>query len=471
MKTPSQFVEQYQGRNIDIDGVYGTQCVDGFKAFLLWAGIPIRPTPNNWAEGYWTCLDGNGKPVQSLIDWESKYFDRIEPHQVKNGDWCIWLKNSSCQLSHISMYYDGKYFGERQIVNDPSFSLVNLQADYAGALRWKGWNMLTLKDGYQELKYNGQSILVYLQSDEKIGMLSAGTNGHTVAPIELIDDDRIHYCKTNASYFQMSQNADDPYGTVYGVVQSFNYSQEPKQGKFLVYALKNDNSVVMCSDVDYWLTKADVQFAVSPAAVMLKDGIDAEMLSPAIDPSKITQANTQTLLMRMDNGKFALVCVIGKLNLYDCRAWAKSYGASDLIALDGGGSTQMHSAERLYSTGRAIPNVLTLYKDKTYSETISDDSSTIPGEDEYIIIDDEIPVEMPVSDYLFKMSDRTYDALRFFVNIMPLIVVLYCSLADTWGLPFSKEIVATISAVTVFINSILNQSSIGYQKGKADEHK
>ena len=470
MKTPKEFVDQYTGRNIDIDGVYGTQCVDGFKAFLLWAGIPIRPTPNNWAEGYWTCLDGNGKPVQSLIDWENKYFDQIEPSKVRNGDWCIWLKGSSCELSHISMYYNGKYFGERQIVNDPSFSLVNLQADFAGALRWKGWNMITLKDGYQELKYNGQSILVYLQSDEKIGMLSAGTNGHTTAPIELIDDDRVHYCKTNASYFQMSQTADDPYGTVYGVVQSFNYSQEPKQGKFLVYALKNDGSVVMCNDVDYWLTKADVQFAVSPAVVMLKDGMDTELLSPAIGSDKITNANTQTLLVRMDSGKFALVCVIGKLNLYDCRAWCKSIGASDMIALDGGGSTQMHTAERLYSTGRAIPNVLTLYKDKTHTDSDTSDSSVIPGEDEYIIVDDEKPLEIPVSsgDYLFKMSDKMYDALKFFVNIMPLIVVLYCSLADTWGLPFSKEIVATISAITVFVNSILNQSSIGYQKEKKE---
>ena len=199
---PKDFVEQYNGRNIDIDGVYGTQCVDGFKAFLLWAGIPIRPTPDNWAQGYWTCLNAEGKPVQSLIDWENKYFDRIEPSKVRNGDWCIWLKGSSCELSHISMYYNGKYFGERQIVNDPSFSLVDLKRDYAGALRWKGFDMITIKDGYQTMQYNGQTILLYKQSDEKIGMLSAGTNGHTVAPIEQIDDDRIHYCKTNASYLE-----------------------------------------------------------------------------------------------------------------------------------------------------------------------------------------------------------------------------------------------------------------------------
>lgn len=466
MKTPSEFVEQYKGRNIDIDGVYGTQCVDGFKAFLLWANIPIKPTPNNYADGYWTCLDANGKPVQSLIEWENKYFERIQPKDVRNGDWCIWLKNSSCQLSHISMYYNGQYFGERQIVNDPSFSLVSLQADYAGALRWKGFDMITIKDGYQTMQYNGQTILLYKQSDEKIGMLSAGTNGCTVAPIEQIDDDRIHYCKTNASYFQMSHTASDPYGTVYGVVQSFNYSQEPKQGKFLVYALKNDGNIVACNDVDYWYTKNDVQFAVSPACIMMLDGQDTELLSPAIDSSKITQANTQTLLLRMDDGKFVLVCVIGKLNLYDCRAWAKSIGASDMIALDGGGSTQMHCVERLYSTGRAIPNVITLYKDRQNADT--SEIPPISDEDDKDIIEDGKPQEMPENDhdYLFKMSDQTYDALRFFVNIMPLLVVLYCSLADTWGLPFSKEIVATISAINVFINSILNQSTIGYNKVK-----
>ena len=65
MKSPQAFVETYTGKLIDNDGAYGVQCVDGFQTGNVYLGIPTMPTPNNWADGYWTCLDANGNPSPS----------------------------------------------------------------------------------------------------------------------------------------------------------------------------------------------------------------------------------------------------------------------------------------------------------------------------------------------------------------------------------------------------------------------
>lgn len=466
LMTPTQFVEQYIGRVIDWDGVYGVQCVDGFKVFCQWAGIPNKPTPNGWADSIYTCLNADGTVNQAYKEWQETYFTKVSPDRIRNGDICVWGKGSSCSKSHVAMLYNGEYFGENQ-GGDRGFRLVSLKNDILGGLRWKGFEMIGLNNGFQEVTYNGQTILAYKQyGDQEIGMVSAGADGHTVKPIELIDDDHIHFCKVNASYFQMSKTSSDPYGTPYGVIQSFNYSQEPKQGKFYVYAVLNDGTIKVCMDSEYWLTKSDVKFAVSPAVIMLYCGTETEMISPAIGRSKVTTSNHQTLLLRLEDGSFVLAIVKGKLNLYDCRAWSKSVGALDMIALDGGGSSQMHWSSGLYSTGRAIPNVLTIY---TSSQDVSEPTEDEKPKEEENIVDNEKPSEMPVlpsEGYLFKMSDKTYDGLLFLYNLIPLFLVLYVALAKAWNIPYTDNVVATISAFGVFLNSVLKQSSIGYERSK-----
>ena len=190
----------------------GVQCVDGFKVFCQWAGIPVKATLNNYANGYWIYRDALG-----FYEW----FDYIyDPAQIRDGDWCIWDKGSSNTLSHIAMYFHSEFFGERQGGNN-EFRLIPLQRDIMGALRWKGWNMPII-NGYQEIEYQSQKILLYKQSDEEIGMLSAGSNGYTVLPIEKIDDNHVNFCKVNASYFQMSKDASDPYGRNQGRTSSMS---------------------------------------------------------------------------------------------------------------------------------------------------------------------------------------------------------------------------------------------------------
>lgn len=54
------------------------------------------------------------------------------------------------------------------------------------------------------------------------------------------------------------------------------------------------------------------------------------------------------------------------------------------------------------------------------------------------------------------MSDKLYDTLAIIGRlILPALGTLYFALAKIWGLPLSEEIVGTISAVTIFLNTIL----------------
>ena len=129
-KTYQDFMKAYSGRTIDYDGVYGAQCVDAFKVFCAWAGIPVKACPDGWAQSYWTARDILGF---------SKYFDYVSVANVQPGDWCIWLKGSSCPKSHIAMYVgNGKFFSENQ-GGKRSFNTVTIKMDFAGSLRWKGY--------------------------------------------------------------------------------------------------------------------------------------------------------------------------------------------------------------------------------------------------------------------------------------------------------------------------------------------
>ena len=136
MKTPQAFYDEYNGVAVDYDGAYGVQCVDSFKIFCEWAGIPVKATPNNWADGYWIYRDDLGF---------SRWFDYIyDVKDLKQGDWCIWKQGSSCVKSHIAMYWKGvngthaQFFGENQD-GHKYFCLANVKTDIMGALRWKQW--------------------------------------------------------------------------------------------------------------------------------------------------------------------------------------------------------------------------------------------------------------------------------------------------------------------------------------------
>lgn len=64
-----------------------------------------------------------------------------------------------------------------------------------------------------------------------------------------------------------------------------------------------------------------------------------------------------------------------------------------------------------------------------------------------------------------KFSNSVYDKLKWIAQyLLPAIGTLYFALAKIWGLPFGVEVVGTVSAVDIFLGTILGISNISYKK-------
>lgn len=70
---------------------------------------------------------------------------------------------------------------------------------------------------------------------------------------------------------------------------------------------------------------------------------------------------------------------------------------------------------------------------------------------------------------MFGMSDKTYDVLKWIAQILlPALGTLYFALSKVWGLPYSTEIVGTITAVDAFLGAVLGISTAQYNKISED---
>ncbi len=71
---------------------------------------------------------------------------------------------------------------------------------------------------------------------------------------------------------------------------------------------------------------------------------------------------------------------------------------------------------------------------------------------------------------MLKMSNETYDALKWVaLYLLPALATLYAALAGLWGLPYGEAIVGTISALDVFLASLLKISTDNYNKEQNNE--
>lgn len=63
------------------------------------------------------------------------------------------------------------------------------------------------------------------------------------------------------------------------------------------------------------------------------------------------------------------------------------------------------------------------------------------------------------------IPNNVYDVLAFIGRVvLPALSVLYATLGEIWHLPFTKEIPLTITAIDLFLNSLLGISSNNYYK-------
>lgn len=64
-----------------------------------------------------------------------------------------------------------------------------------------------------------------------------------------------------------------------------------------------------------------------------------------------------------------------------------------------------------------------------------------------------------------KLSNKTYDILAFIGRVvLPATSVLYATLGEIWHLPYTKEIPLTITAIDLFLNTLLGISANNYYK-------
>ena len=63
------------------------------------------------------------------------------------------------------------------------------------------------------------------------------------------------------------------------------------------------------------------------------------------------------------------------------------------------------------------------------------------------------------------MSNKVYDILKWIAQILlPALATLYFGIAKIWNLPYSEEIVGTITAIDLFLGALLGISTIQYNK-------
>lgn len=229
IKTPEAFVHEYNGKAVNSgkgwdDSKYGYQCVAGFKTGCEWLGIPVMPTPNNWADGYWTCLNSNGTPNTATEQWQRTYFDKIrDPQDFRNGDWVIWGRNGqspSHPSSHVALWFNDQEFGENQGGTGAFCLKQTIFTDALGALRPKAWEKIQPFESTKTI--NGRSYSLYGQgAGLQPVILSPGLN--QVAKIQSLDCDRWIYLKiTGCNLFQNDKNnpAGQPYGMTFGPISS-----------------------------------------------------------------------------------------------------------------------------------------------------------------------------------------------------------------------------------------------------------
>ncbi len=139
-KTPHQYYLDVIGKKFDEDGVYGCQCVDGFKHFCrTQVGYNVSHTTICNPTGFACSIWDNYKSLGF-----DKYFDKVAPNEMVDGDWAIWDKGArSCPKSHVAMFRKdngngtGVFLGENQL-GHPEFTQCNIYYDgLRGAFRPK----------------------------------------------------------------------------------------------------------------------------------------------------------------------------------------------------------------------------------------------------------------------------------------------------------------------------------------------
>lgn len=449
IKSPSGFIETYDGKSIDYDGAYGVQCVDGFKVGCAYMGVPVVACPNNWAESYWSCQNPDGSINQSVLKWQTENFDLIDdPSKFRDGDWVVWMRGSASHpQSHIAMYYQGQEFGERQYEDIRGFCLKYTDfSDAAGALRWKGWAMIPEYES--DITINGHDYHLYGQSSRlRTVVLSPGLN--QVQNIADNDCDYWVYAKiTGCNYFQMRDDVEgQPYGMTFGdisaplcdVYQSLANQDSTLYADIETGKFGDSTGVYIDSTHNVY----------SPAVVFRPNGRYEYARMVGID--HVNKVSRYTFAIRLNNGMYIFGLAADELTPKQIFADFRDLPEFESMAfLDGGGSANMmryitkeNRVEYTRNTGRETAGCLAMIGEKIPAEhtepviipEIPETPETPPqatepapeepetGKDEEIPMEQEKPQETPVITPLPDWTDPETGKKTVYDRIVALMAV------------------------------------------------
>lgn len=71
-----------------------------------------------------------------------------------------------------------------------------------------------------------------------------------------------------------------------------------------------------------------------------------------------------------------------------------------------------------------------------------------------------------------KFNNKVYDILKWVAQVvLPGLATLYFTLSGLWGLPFTAEVLGTITAIDLFLGTVLGISTVQYNKINKVEKK
>lgn len=66
-----------------------------------------------------------------------------------------------------------------------------------------------------------------------------------------------------------------------------------------------------------------------------------------------------------------------------------------------------------------------------------------------------------------KMNNNVYDIMKWVsLILLPALATFYAALAAVWGLPYTEQVVGTITAVDTLLGTLLKISSDNYKKSE-----
>ena len=62
------------------------------------------------------------------------------------------------------------------------------------------------------------------------------------------------------------------------------------------------------------------------------------------------------------------------------------------------------------------------------------------------------------------MSNKAYDILKDIALILPLVITLVGAIMEIWNIPYTEQVVLTITAINAFVGGLVKIANTKYKK-------